>query len=177
MAMLRALGKRGGLGGGLPTDDAASRGFPGGEGGVGFPPISGPVADAASDEAGGFDPGGVEVAAAPASRRGAPPAGLPPLNPARGGETPRDRATPSRPPFPSPGAGSVLSSQMPGGPGPKGPLGPVNFEPLRGGQRGLFGRNRGLQGGGLGVMSPAAGAENEPIDGILQQLMSILGRG
>jgi hypothetical protein len=41
----------------------------------------------------------------------------------------------------------------------------------------MFGRNRGLQGGGLGMMSPGVtSAENQPIDGLIQQLL-MLGKG
>ncbi len=107
---------------------------------------------------------------------------------ARSGEAPRDRevtttstlrppstATPLAPMAPTPKAGTPMSGPgggaVPGGPAGPSVGGPIPFAPMAG-ARGLFGRNKGLQGGGLGLMSPTAGAENQSIDQLLQQLLA-----
>jgi hypothetical protein len=97
----------------------------------------------------------------------------------RGGETPRDRVSPLSSMSPSPHAGASTSG--PGGGGGGMSSAPIPFSPMSGGGgvglRSMFGRNRGLQGGGLGMMSPGVtSAENQPIDGLIQQLL-MLGKG
>lgn len=156
MAMLRAMRPRGS--GGNLLEEAAGKGTVGP-----FGQDSGDqLADAAGKEAPGFDMGAGGPAPQGPGRRPAPPMFAP--DSARSGEKARDRATPGRPMMPSPMAGSVSQGPMPG-PG----LQP--FAPMGQGHRGLFGRNRGLQGGGLGVMSPNSGVENDPIEELIALLM------
>jgi hypothetical protein len=98
----------------------------------------------------------------------------------RGSEAPRERPTvpmPAGPREPTPNAGGMnpipfdpMGGPTPGPP-PGGPGGGF-LSPFRG----VFGRSQGLQGGGLGLMSPTAGAENIPIDTLLQMLMQKGGR-
>ena len=94
----------------------------------------------------------------------------------RGGETPRDRATPLSPRAPAIHAGSAVNG---GGPGAGGPGGPIGFQPLGGGgSRSLFGRNRGLQGGGLGLQAPMANpAESASIEDLIAKLSGGFGGG
>jgi hypothetical protein len=104
-----------------------------------------------------------------------PPPGDDPLDDrGRGSEDPRSRTTPPSPRTPTP---------MPGTPQPPAPAGPsgggpIPFQPLGGGSKAAFGRMRGLQGGGLGLMAPmAAPAENQSIDDLIQQLLGGMNRG
>lgn len=104
----------------------------------------------------------------------------------RGSESPRSRYPPPSPREPTPHAGTTINGPIGGGPaggGGGGPLGgpgggsPVPFSPLGGGPKGLFGRNRGLQGGGLGLMSPSTSmAENQSIEDLIQQLIGGSGK-
>lgn len=141
----------------------------------GAPAPSGTSVGLPTQDAGGFDPsigGGAD--------------------PARSGESPRERemskmggagVAPRRPSSPSIGAGasfqSGASSDGPQGVKPFSPMGSADVGMLASpARRGLYGRAGGLQGGGLGVpLDPTSDQESDSIESLIQALMQGMGQG